>query len=63
MSLISAPIEPIVVNLLELSPALAILLYLVVRQERRNDRLTNILTKHLEDCEERQGESREHRVK
>jgi len=45
--------EEFVVELIKLSPALAILLWLNVRQDRRNEKLVNALIECFRDCEDR----------
>jgi hypothetical protein len=46
-------VEEFVVELIKLSPALAILLFLNIRQDRRNEKLVNALIDCFKECEDR----------
>jgi hypothetical protein len=45
--------EQFVAEIIKISPAVAILLFLVVRQDRRNEKLVDTIVECFRECEER----------
>ena len=49
--------DTLILDLIQCAPAVAILLYLNVRQDRRNEKLVKTLMACYQDCEDRIGGS------
>ena len=48
--------EEFMMRIIEMAPAVAVLLFVVIRQERRNELLVNTLVDCFKDCQDQLGD-------